>query len=227
MSAWRCAWHLDWLFTCLPVSACLTGLRARPSFAAVYLPGHPSILPRQRGARVPLPVSPIQVPPSGVIPDPLLPHGANKPPAEIQDVILQEDFQLFLFFFFSESTFSFFSAPVSFARYLFWTVCPSSLSVTEGGWRRMALLHNVFLCNVWGDGGKRGERRIKRVLFFVLEEKNIYIYMNALSQQQIKTESLSRGDFQLLAFAHKPMRRSGPAPRHSQKCRNLNRISGR
>lgn len=45
--------------------------------------------------------------------------------------------------------------------------------------------------------------------------------------QQIRTERLSRGDFQLLAFAHKPIWKSGPALRCAQKCRNLDRMSGR
>lgn len=74
------------------------------------------------------------------------------------------------------------------------------------------------------DGKKeRGEMWHKKRGFLQIVPKKKVLF----PPQQIRRENLLRGDFQLLAFALKPIWRSGPAVRCAQKCRNLDRISGR
>lgn len=75
------------------------------------------------------------------------------------------------------------------------------------------------MCEKDGEKERGGKCWIKReFLKLFLKKKALF------PPQQI---TLSRGDFQLLAFAHKPIWKSGPALRCAQKCRNLDRISGR
>lgn len=71
----------------------------------------------------------------------------------------------------------------------------------------MVLLHNVLLRNVRETGGNLWDK--SRVFLEIVprkkEEEKKTITIGPPPPQQIKTERLSRGDFQLLAFAHKPI----------------------
>lgn len=73
----------------------------------------------------------------------------------------------------------------------------------------MVLLHNVVLHNVRETGGNLWDKsRVFWKLFLKKkkeEEGKKTIMIGPPPPQQIKTERLSRGDFQLLAFAHKPI----------------------
>lgn len=109
------------LVLCLTVGAAwlpvrLSDLRSLFSLTAVYLPDHPSILTRAL-----LFVQPRLV----VIFDRSPAHGTNSGKTEGKNPFTRIFNSFFLVYFFL-------SRCVSLARYLFWTVCPSSLSVTEG-----------------------------------------------------------------------------------------------
>lgn len=87
----------------------------------------------------------------------------------------------------------------------------------------MALLHNVFLCNV----RERWRKRKKAEMWGLIKK---VLRPHRKKKKRIKINQKTdppKGDFQLLTFPHKPIWKSGPALRCEQKRRNLSRLSGR